>query len=249
MTGRLRGKVALVTGASSGIGEATAIALAKQGALVGAMARRKDRLMELVKKVGAQAESVLPIEGDVSDQKQAEEAVKATHKKWGRLDILINNAGIMLLGPFDEVDIKDWERMVKVNVLGVMYCTHAAIPLMKKQKSGHIVNISSVAGRIAGPVSAVYNATKWGMGGFSEGLRQALAKEHIRMTLIEPGAVLTELTDHIPHTQTKESITGWIKTMTALESEDIANSIVYAVSQPEHVNVNEILIRPTEQER
>src|SRR5262249_697742 len=153
-------------------------------------------------------------------QKQAEKAVKATHDKWGKLDILINNAGIMLLGPFDEVDITDWERMVKVNVLGVMYCTHAAIPLIKNQNSGHIVNISSVAGRITSPVSAVYNATKWGLGGFSDSLRQALSKHHIRMTIIEPGAVLTELTDHIPHAQTKDTTKGWIKGLKALESED-----------------------------
>jgi NADP-dependent 3-hydroxy acid dehydrogenase YdfG len=249
MAGKLTGKVALVTGASSGIGEATAVAMAKEGARVGIMARRKDRLADLVNKVDGLGENLLQIEGDVSVQSQAAKAVKDTHDKWGKLDILVNNAGIMLLGPFEDVDIREWERMVKVNVLGVMYCTHAAIPLMKKQKSGHIVNISSLAGRLTSPVSAVYNLTKWGMGGFSDGLRQALTKDHIRMTIIEPGVVLTELTDHIPHAQTKQTTKNWVGSMKALESEDIANSIIYAVSQPEHVNVNEILIRPTEQER
>lgn len=245
MNGKLTGKVALVTGASSGIGEATAEALARQGAKVGIFARRKDRLENLAGKIGE--ESTLVLAGDVSDPGQAASAVKQTHDNWGRLDILVNNAGVMLLGPIDGADITDWQRMVNVNVLGLMYCTHAALPFMKEQQCGHIVNISSVAGRVARGGAAVYNATKFAVGAFSEALRQEVYENEIRMTIIEPGAVLTELTDHITNEEAKDNIKGWVSQMTALNSEDIAKSIIYAVTQPGHVNVNEILIRPTEQ--
>lgn len=242
---KLAGKVALVTGASSGIGEATAIALAELGAKVAIMARRQDRLEALAEKIGK--DKTLIIVGDVADVEQAQGAVKTTKEKFGSVDILINNAGLMLLGPIDDIDISDWQRMVNVNLLGLMYCTHAAVPIMRAQKQGHIVNISSVAGRRSSPISAGYNATKWGVGGFSEAVRQSVCMDNIRVTIIEPGAVLTELTDHISHSGTKDNIKGWVKSMTSLTSEDIAASIVYAVTQPAHVNVNEILIRPTEQ--
>lgn len=248
MKNKLEGKVALVTGASSGIGEATALALAEEGACVAIVARRQERLQALAERIGDE-EKVLPIVADVMHEGQSKEAVERTRKKWGRLDILINNAGIMLLGPFDEVPMAEWERMVRVNILGVMYFTHAALPLMKEQGSGHIVNISSVAGRIASAHGAVYHATKWALGGFGDSIRQLVCSHNIRVTTIEPGAVLTELTDHIPHEETKCRIKDWVKTMSALTSEDIASSIVYATTQPPHVNVNEILIRPTEQER
>jgi NADP-dependent 3-hydroxy acid dehydrogenase YdfG len=247
MAGKLNGKVALVTGASSGIGEATALALAAEGAKVAMSARRAERLQKLAEQIGK--DRALAITCDVSDKKQAAQSVAQTQQHFGRLDILVNNAGIMLLGPFDEVSIDDWEKMVRVNVLGVLYCTHAAVPFMKQQKSGHIVNISSVAGRISSPHGAVYSATKWALGGFGEGIRQHYAKNNIRVTTVEPGAVLTELTDHIPHEATKKMIKDWVGGMEALKSEDIANAVVYAVSQPDHVNINEVLIRPTVQER
>lgn len=247
MTGKLAGKVALVTGASSGIGEATAIALAEEGAKVAVSARRSDRLKTLAEKIGI--DRILPITCDVADKDAALKSVQETDKHFGRLDILVNNAGIMLLGPFDELPMDDWERMVRVNVLGLMYCTHAAIPIMKKQKCGHIVNISSVAGRLCSAHGSVYHATKWAVGGFSDSVRQLLCKDNIRVTVIEPGAVLTELTDHIVHEATKKTIKDWVASMESLTSEDIANSIVYAVCQPSHVNVNEVLIRPTAQER
>ena len=153
----------------------------------------------------------------------------------------------MLLGPINGADISDWRRMVDINVLGLMYMTREALPHMVEAKSGHIVNISSVAGRVARSGAGVYNATKFGVGAFSESLRQEVSEHNIRVTVIEPGAVLTELTDHITHQESKDRLKSWVGSMKALTSEDIAESIVYAVSQPQHVNVNEVLIRPVEQ--
>lgn len=247
MTDKLTGKVALVTGASSGIGEATAFALASAGAGVAIAARRADRLETLAKNIKENGGQALPIVADVSDEAQTRSMVDKVKSELGRVDILVNNAGVMLLGPIDGADTEDWRRMVNINVLGLMYATHAVLPLMKAQGAGHIVNISSVAGRTASANVGVYNATKWGVCAFSEALRQEVYKDKIRVTVIEPGAVATELTDHITHPATKERIASWVQSMTPLESEDIAAAIVYAVTQPERVNVNEILIRPTEQ--
>jgi len=246
-TGKLDRKVAVVTGASSGIGEATAIALAAAGAQVAVAARRADRLEKLVKSISDHGGQAIPIVADVADDTQAHDMILKTNAEFGRVDILINNAGVMLNGPIDGADTEDWRRMVNTNVLGLMYATHAALPIMKAQGEGHIVNISSVAGRIAQAGSGVYNATKWAVGGFSEALRQEVHKDKIRVTIIEPGAVATELTDHITNPAAKERIQAWVKSLTPLESEDIAAAIVYAVTQPMRVNVNEILIRPTDQ--
>jgi len=247
MTEKLTGKVALVTGASSGIGEATAFALASVGAQVVIAARRADRLESLGKRIKENGGQTLPIVTDVADEAQTRSMVDKVKSELGRVDILVNNAGVMLLGPIDGANTEDWRRMVNINVLGLMYATHAVIPLMKAQSSGHIVNISSVAGRTVSANVGVYNATKWAVCAFSEALRQEVYKDKIRVTIIEPGAVATELTDHITHSASKERIESWVQSMTALESEDIAAAIVYAVTQPPHVNVNEILIRPTEQ--
>lgn len=249
MPGKLDGKVALVTGASSGIGEATAIALAAEGAKVALSARRADRLDAVEKKIRGAGGEAFSIIGDVREEAAANDMVRETHDRFGRLDILVNNAGLMLLGPITNADTEDWRRMVNTNVLGLMYATHAALPIMRGQKSGHIVNISSVAGRTARAGSGVYNATKWGVGAFSEALRQEVYQDHIRVTIIEPGAVATELTEHITNPEAKKGVRDWISHMTPLESEDIAAAIVYAVTQPPRVNVNEILIRPTDQER
>jgi len=246
-TGKLDRKVAVVTGASSGIGEATAIALAAAGAQVAVAARRADRLEKLVKSISDHGGQAIPIVADVADDTQAHDMILKANAEFGRVDILINNAGVMLNGPIDGADTEDWRRMVNTNVLGLMYATHAALPIMKAQGEGHIVNISSVAGRIAQAGSGVYNATKWAVGGFSEALRQEVHKDKIRVTIIEPGAVATELTDHITNPAAKERIQAWVKSLTPLESEDIAAAIVYAVTQPMRVNVNEILIRPTDQ--
>jgi NADP-dependent 3-hydroxy acid dehydrogenase YdfG len=248
MANALQGKVALITGASSGIGEATAIALAGEGASVAVSARRADRLQDLVKRITGNGGKALSLTGDVSDEAQANEMVKKTHDEFGRIDILVNNAGVMLLGQIDGANTEDWRRMINTNVLGLMYATHAALPLMKQQ-GGHIVNISSVAGRTARAGAGVYNASKWGVVAFSEALRQETVKSHIRVTIIEPGAVATELTNHITDQNAKQTTEDWIKTLRPLQSEDIAAAILYAVTQPDHVSVNEILIRPTDQER
>jgi len=243
----LAGKVAVVTGASSGIGEATALALAGKGAGVVLVARREERLQELARQVrsaGGRAEVVV---ADIAQEAQARLAVERAVNAFGRVDILVNNAGLMLLGPVTGADTTDWRRMIDVNLLGLMYTTHAALPHMRTGGGGHIVNISSVSGRGASPTSAGYSASKWGVGGFSEGLRQEVRLDRIRVTVIEPGVVATELTDHITHQDTKTAYEGRIGTMTPLESEDIAAAVVYAVTQPERVNVNEILIRPLDQ--
>jgi NADP-dependent 3-hydroxy acid dehydrogenase YdfG len=253
MTKRLEGTVALVTGASSGIGEATAVALAEEGAAVALVARRRDRLDALAERIGESA-TTLVIEADVTDLAQAQGAVATTVAELGRLDLLVNNAGVMLLGPIVDAPIEEWQRMVQLNVLGLLYCTHAALPhLLSSAESeprsvADIVNISSVAGRVARLNSGVYNATKHGVGAFSESLRQEVTGRHVRVTLIEPGATATELASH----NRREILEGMAQTFGGIEimqAEDIAESIRYAVTQPRRVAVNEILIRPTEQER
>jgi len=249
MTGKLTGKVALVTGASSGIGEATALALVSEGARVAIVARRSDRLEALVKLIQQNGGEALPIIADITDDEQAHQAIIKANQQLGRLDILVNNAGVMLLSPVLESNTKDWRNMINTNLLGLMYTTHAALPLMKAQGSGHIINISSTAGRFANPSAAVYSATKFGVVAFSEALRREVYKDKIRVTIIEPGLVDTELSDHIPNAETKKQTEAWKKSVQQLTSEDIAVGILYAVTQPAHVNVNEILIRPTDQER
>lgn len=249
MAGKLDGKVALITGASSGIGEATALALAEAGATVAIAARRTDKLDELVKKIEGMGGKAHAFTADVADENQARDMVESANAAFGRIDILVNNAGVMLLGPIVGADTDEWRKMLGINVLGLMYATHAALPLMKAQGSGHIVNISSVAGRVASAGAGVYNASKWGVGAFSESLRQEVsAKDKIRVTIIEPGAVATELTQHVTNPEVQERVQKMYTDITTLESEDIAAAVVYAVTQPDRVNVNEILIRPTEQQ-
>lgn len=243
----LSGQVAVVTGASSGIGEATARALDAEGAAVVLVARRKDRLDTLAEAIRAEGGQAAVVVADLSDPAQARDAVKGAVDAFGRLDILVNNAGLMLLGPVADADPSDWHRMMDLNVLALMHATQAATQVMIPQGSGHIVNISSVSGRGAGPTSAGYSATKWAVGGFSEGLRQEVRLHGIRVTVIEPGVVATELTDHITHAATKDAYEGRVAQMTPLEAEDIAAAVVYAVTQPQRVNVNEILIRPLDQ--
>lgn len=249
MTGKLAGKVAIVTGASSGIGEATAIALAAEGATVAIAARRSDRLAALAKRLTESGGQVLSITADVSDEAQVSVMVQKTQAEFGRVDILVNNAGVMLLGMIDGANTEDWRRMINLNVLGLMYATHAVLPLMKAQGDGHIVNISSVAGRVANAGSGVYNASKWAVGAFSEALRKEVYQNNIRVTIIEPGLVATELPQHVTDPKAKETTANFYGSVKNLDSEDIAAAIVYAVTQAPHVNVNEILIRPTEQER
>ena len=249
MAGRLDGKTAVVTGASSGIGEATALALAAEGARVAIAARRRDRLETLAGRIEESGGEAFPIVADVAREDEARDMIVGANARWGGLDILVNNAGVMLLGPTLDADTEDWRRMMQVNVLGLMYTTHAALPRLRARGGGHVVNVSSVAGRTARAGAGVYNASKWGVGAFSESLRQEVSKDKIRVTVIEPGAVATELTEHITHAESKRQIQQFVQAMNPLEAEDIAAAILYAVTQPPRVNVNEILIRPTDQER
>ncbi|PSQ25702.1 oxidoreductase [Halobacteriales archaeon QS_8_65_32] len=245
----LTDQVALVTGASSGIGEATAEALAANGASVALAARREDELAELADRIESDGGDALVIPTDVTDESQVETMVETAHEESGRLDILVNNAGVMLLERVEDADTGDFRQMAEVNLLGLMNATHAALPIMQDQGEGHVVNLSSVAGRKAYAGSSAYNATKFGVNGFTEALRQEVTdNSRIRTTLIEPGAVDTELPDHIPSNDQQEQIQGMMESIAPLTGEDIARSILYAVTQPPHVDVNEILIRPTEQE-
>lgn len=249
----LDGTVALVTGASSGIGEATALALAAQGASVALAARRKDRLDDLAGRLAATGTKVLVLETDVTQEEQARAAVERTVAELGRLDTLVNNAGVMLLGPMEQAPMQEWQRMVELNVLGLMYCAHAALPhLLSAAADGprqvaDMVNISSVAGRVARAGSGVYNATKFGVGAFSESLRQEVTKRHVRVSLVEPGAVATELAGH-NRPEVQEMLKGRFGDMERMEAEDIADAIAYVVTRHRRVAINEMLIRPTEQE-
>jgi NADP-dependent 3-hydroxy acid dehydrogenase YdfG len=250
MPAALEGRKAVVTGASSGIGEATALALAAEGASVALGARRKDRLDELAGRIAADGGEAHAFEVDVSDEQAARAFIEGAAGQMGGLDVLINNAGVMLLGPVEGADTEEWRRMVGVNLLGLLYCTHAALPLMREGGGGHIVNLSSVAGRTANLGSGVYNLTKWGVTGFSEALRQEALHSGIRVTVVEPGFVATELQGH----NTNPVVLEGIKKMTEqigelMEAEDIAAAIVYALSQPQRVGINEMLIRPTGQQR
>jgi NADP-dependent 3-hydroxy acid dehydrogenase YdfG len=250
MTDGLQGKVCVVTGASSGIGEATALRLGQAGAAVALGARREDRIKELAGRIEKDGGRAIAVKTDVTDEAQAQALIDTARSELGGLDVLVNNAGVMLLGPVVGADTEEWRRMVNLNLLGLFYCTHAALPIMGGQGSGHIVNISSTAGRTATAGVAVYNATKWGVNAFSEALRQEVLHANVRVTIVEPGAVTTELADHVTNPMAKEAIERMRKEMkNPLRSEDIAQAIHYAVSQPPHVNVNEILIRPTEQTR
>jgi NADP-dependent 3-hydroxy acid dehydrogenase YdfG len=245
----LAGKVAIITGASSGIGEATARALAKAGAKVAIGARRTDRLEQVKLQIEKDGGEVFMQRLDVTKKADCDSFVDAVIQKWGTVDILVNNAGLMPLSFFKNLKVSEWDQMVDVNIKGVLYCTGAVIPHLVAKKSGHIVNLSSVAGRIVFPAGSVYCATKHAVAAFSEGLRQEFSvRYNIRVTSIEPGVVATELNDTI----TDESLKGFVesaKKMVALQAEDIANAILFAVESPPHMNVNEILIRPTTQER
>ncbi|ESW82959.1 MULTISPECIES: SDR family NAD(P)-dependent oxidoreductase [unclassified Mesorhizobium] len=244
----LAGKVALVTGASSGIGEATAVALAAAGAKVAIAARRADRLEALAARIEEAGGAALRIEADVTSNDDVTAMVDKVVAEWGRLDILVNNAGVMLLSPAADAELDDWRRMVELNLLALMGVTKAALPHLRAAK-GHIVNVSSIAGRVANPGASGYAATKFGVVGFSESLRREVYADKVRVTVIEPGLVRTELGDHVTNPAAKAGLDQRLAAMEALTAEDIAAAILYAVGQPAHVNVNEIVIRPTDQER
>ncbi|MDX6541217.1 MAG: hypothetical protein QOI71_2827 [Gaiellales bacterium] len=250
---QLEGTVALVTGASSGIGAATAARLAAQGAAVALAARRKERLEALAASIRGHGGSALVLECDVTDEAQARDAVERTAAELGRLDTLVNNAGVMLLGPIENAPLSEWQRMVELNVQGLLYCAHAALPhLLRAAEDGprqvaDMVNISSVAGRVAGKDRGVYNLTKHGVGAFSESLRQEVTKRYVRVSLVEPGAVATELPDH-NRDEVLETLRPFLAGMKPMQADDIADAIAYIVTRPRHVAINELLIRPTEQE-
>ncbi|WP_379070381.1 SDR family NAD(P)-dependent oxidoreductase [Mesorhizobium sp. UC22_110] len=244
----LAGKVALVTGASSGIGEATALALATAGAVVAIVARRADRLKALSERIEKAGGRVFAIEADVARPDSAQGLITDVLAHGKRLDIIVNNAGVMLLAPVSEARPEDWRQMVEVNLVALMELTRAALPHLKESR-GHIVNVSSVAGRIANPGAAAYAATKFGVVAFSEALRREVYADKVRVTVIEPGMVETELGDHITNPGMKANLEQRRAAMEPLRSEDIAAAVLYAVTQPPRVNVNEILIRPTDQER
>jgi NADP-dependent 3-hydroxy acid dehydrogenase YdfG len=253
MSQQLKGTVSLVTGASSGIGEATAVRLAELGSAVAILARRGDRLRELAARIDREGSTALVLEADVRSEEQSRQAVERTVSELGRLDTLINNAGQMLLGPIEDAPLEEWDQMVDLNIKGLLYCAHAALPhLLAAAQDGprnvaDMVNISSVAGRIARLGSGVYNLTKFGVGAFSESLRQEATQRHVRVSLVEPGAVSTELVSH-NRPEIQETISQRFGDMQRLAADDIADSIAYIVTRPRHVAINELLIRPTDQQ-
>lgn len=244
---KLDGKVVVITGASSGIGEATAEALAEEGATVVVAARREERLSDLVEKLNGDGGKALAVECDVTDEEQAHALIQRAKDEFGQVNILVNNAGVMQLSKIEKGLSDEWRTMFDVNVMGLLYTTDAAVQVMKEQGSGHLVNVSSVAGRKSGPLRGAYSGTKFAVNAISEALRQELIEDNIRVTVVEPGAVETELPDHITDEEAREGIQSVYGLDDILQAEDIANAIAYCVSQPERVSVNEILIRPTQQ--
>jgi NADP-dependent 3-hydroxy acid dehydrogenase YdfG len=249
VAGRVDGRKVAITGASSGIGEATALALAREGAAVALGARRSDRIEELARRIEDDGGRAAAIAVDVTDEEQAHAFVREAHAQLGGLDALVNNAGVMLLGPIEGADTGQWRQMVDVNLLGLLYCTQAALPLLREGGGGNVVNISSVAGRVGNPGSAIYNATKWAVVGFSEALRKEAAPSNVRVTCIEPGYVRTELQGHNegPVLEAIEKMREEIGDV--LEAGDLADAILYVLAAAPRVSVNELLIRPAGQIR
>ena len=245
----LTGKTALVTGASSGFGEAVAFMLADAGCAVSLVARRADRLHEIANQIEAKGGKALVLVADLSIEAEAIKAVHDTESAFGHLDILINNAGVMFLEPVVSADLARWRQMFELNLLGLIAATQAALPGMKARKSGHIVNISSTAGHFANPNGAAYSATKFGVIAFSDALRRELVADRIRVTVVSPGVAATELRDHIGDAAVRAAVNAWAESLRQLTSEDVADAILYAVTRPEHVGINEILMRSVDQER
>lgn len=249
----LTGSTALVTGASSGIGEATARLLAARGAHVALIARRRERLERIAGEIAQQGGRAVVVEADITDPAAAYNAVEEAAAALGQLDIVINNAGLMLLGEVESSPVDEWERMMEINVMGLLYVSKAALPHLLRgaesspRKVSDLVNVSSVAGRKAGPTRAVYNLTKFGVGAFSEALRQEVTGRHVRVSLIEPGVVATELMSHLRPEVRDQFMSGPYAQMEPLQPIDVAEAIEYVVSRPRRAAVNELLVRPTEQ--
>ncbi len=253
MTSQLSGTVAVVTGASSGIGAATARRLADHGASVVLVARRQDRLDDLATEIQTAGGTALVVEADISDRDQAETAVEQAVERFGRLDTLVNNAGLMLLGPVVGADPDEWDRMIAVNARGLLYTTHAALPYLLKaaddgpRRVADIVNISSIAGRVAWNGYGVYNMTKFGVNGFTEALRQEVTKRHVRVGVLEPGGVDTELDSHNNDEIRSQMIEPFLEQTEVLAAEDIADGVAYMVTRPRHASIGELWIMPTDQ--
>lgn len=246
MTEGIRGKIVVITGASSGLGAATARRLANEGATVVLAARRRDRIEALAKELSTGERRVLAIETDVTNKDQVKALVDKTVEMHGRIDVILNNAGLMPLSPIERLKVDEWDRMVDVNIKGVLYGIAAALPHMQRQKSGQIINVSSVAGHKILSSGAVYSATKFAVRALSEGLRQEMKPHNIRVTVISPGAVATELIDQISEADIQSAVRA--RTTFAVPADTFARMVAFAISQPEDVDVNEILFRPTRQE-
>jgi NADP-dependent 3-hydroxy acid dehydrogenase YdfG len=253
MEAKLAGTAALVTGASSGIGAATARRLAEHGACVALVARRRDRLEALAAEIGKAGGTALAVEADITDRVQAEAAIQQAAGRFGRLDTLINNAGLMLLGPVAGADPEEWDRMIAINVKGLLYTTRAALPhLLQAAQEGprrvaDIVNLSSIAGRVAWNSYGVYSFTKFGVNGFTESLRQEVTQRHVRVGVVEPGGVATELGSHNKPEVRTEMIDPFYEKTQVLAPDDIADGIAYMVTRPRHTTIGELWIMPTEQ--
>jgi NADP-dependent 3-hydroxy acid dehydrogenase YdfG len=251
---RLDGTVALITGASSGIGAATARELAGLGAAVSLVARRSDRLEDLATSIRGQGGQALVLKADITEEPQAREVVERTAAELGRLDTLVNNAGVMLLGPVADAPMSEWQRMININLLGLLYCTHAALPRLldavetSPRRVADIVNISSVAGRTIRSGSAVYNATKHGVGAFTEALRQEVTRRYLRVSVVEPGAVETELVSH-NRPEIRSGLEARFEEQERMQASDIAEIVSFIVTRPRRTALNEVLVRPTDQER
>ncbi|HEY2065796.1 MAG TPA: SDR family oxidoreductase [Gemmatimonadaceae bacterium] len=242
----IAGKVVVITGASSGLGEATARLLAEQGASVVLGARRVERLQSLANELTSKGAKALAIETDVTNRDEVKRLVDTAVQNHGRIDVMLNNAGLMPQSLLERLKIDEWDRMIDVNIKGVLYGIAAALPYMQKQKAGHIINVSSVAGHKVGPGSAVYSATKWAVRALSEGLRQEVKTYNIRTTVISPGAVATELPNTITDSDVAERVNQLYEDV-AIPADSFARAVVFAMSQPEDVDINEILFRPTRQ--
>jgi len=247
MSNNIEGKIVVITGASSGLGEATARLLSKEGAIVVLGARRADRLRSLVDELISQDGKAVAMTTDVTQRDQVQKLVDAAVQAYGRIDVIINNAGVMPQSLLEQLKVDEWDQMIDVNIKGVLYGIAAALPYMQKQKAGHIINVSSVASHKVGPGSSVYAATKHAVRALSEGLRQEVKPYNIRTTVISPGAVATELPNTITDAAVGERIKNFYANV-AIPADSFARAVAFAMSQPEDVDINEILFRPTRQE-
>ena len=247
MSNNIAGKVVVVTGASSGLGEATARLLSTEGASVVLGARRQDRIQSLMRELTNAGGKAIAVTTDVTDRAQVKKLVDSAVQAYGRVDVMLNNAGLMPQAPLERLKVDEWDRMIDVNLKGVLYGIAAALPHMQRQKSGHFINVSSVAGHKVGPGFAVYAATKFAVRALSEGLRQEVKPYNIRTTVISPGAVATELPDTITDPDTAARVRGFYAAA-AIPADSFARAVAFAIGQPEDVDINEILFRPTRQE-